>query len=159
MAVEIAVMLGLAAAQGIMGGAAQSSQNAHAKKVAEAQNKYAKAQYDFQNRQNRDLYNYQVASQEIQKGNNKLQVDLQNQIARDQFKYQRQQRTAENRAQAEQYKKSEEQFGTQLEFNKKAADLAKGKEDLFLNEVAVGQAFAKQDIYNDLAIAREQSCF
>ena len=159
MAAEIAVMLGLAAVQGIMGGAAQSAQNAHAKKVAEAQNKYAKAQYNFQNRQNQDLYNYQVASQKIQKGNNKLQVDLQNQIARDQFKYQRQQRIAENRAQAEQYKKSEQQFGTQLEFNKKAADLAKGKEDNFLNEVAVGKAFARQDIFNDLAIARDKAAF
>lgn len=159
MSLPIPVMIGMAAFQGIMGGVQQSQSNDHAKKIASKQNDYAQAQYKFSNRQNQDLYNYQVASQTIQKINNTRQVDLQNQIARDQYKQQRQQRNTDFRAQAEQYKQSEKQFKTQLDFNKSASDLARGKEDLFLNEVAVGKAFAKQDIFNDLAIARDKAGF
>ena len=134
----------ISAGIGLVGSiAGASAEQQRASEMADAMDEA----YEFQKREAKRQNRYNLRTWRTNKRNRRKEYDYQDDTNQLNYQYQLQIRDYEQNLAERQYQKSEQNYKKQLAFNNLAAARAYESENRRMQEIEIGDAFAKQDVF------------
>ena len=134
----------ISAGIGLVGSiAGASAEQQRASEMADAMDEA----YEFQKKEAKSQNRYNLRTWRTNKRNRRKEYDYQDETNQLNYQYQLQIRDYEQNLAERQYQKSEQNYKKQLAFNNLAAARAYESENRRMQEIEIGDAFAKQDVF------------